>query len=125
MTDPISDLLVRIKNASLTNKSEVAMPYSKLKLAILNILQSEGYLKDIKTFELKKKKMLGLTLAGMHLSHVKQISKPGRRVYVKSKDIPKPLRGLGLVILSTPQGVVSSKDAIKKGVGGELICEIW
>jgi len=125
MTDPIADLLVRIKNASLIRKNEVTMCYSKIKLAILEILQTEGYVKDIRTFDLDDKKMIGANLTGSHLTHIKQISKPGRRVYVKSKDIPRPLRGLGLVILSTPQGLTTSNDAIKKGIGGELICEIW
>jgi small subunit ribosomal protein S8 len=125
MTDPIADLLVRIRNASLVQKDEINIPYSKIKLAILTILQEEGYLRNIRTFEAKKKKMLGANLTENHLSHLKQISKPGRRVYVKSKDIPKPLRGLGLVIMSTPSGIISAKAAIKKGLGGELICEIW
>ncbi len=124
MTDPIADLLIRIKNASLAKKFLVIMPFSKLKLAILTILEQEGFLKDVKATEVKKKKMIEATIVG-NISHVKQISKPGRRVYVKSKDIPKPLRGLGLVILSTPDGITTSRQAIKKGIGGELICEIW
>lgn len=125
MTDPIADLLVRIRNASLANKLLIVMPFSKIKLAILTILQEEGYLRNVKATEVKKKKMLEATLTESRLSHAKQISKPGRRVYVKSKDIPKPLRGLGLVIISTPEGIITSKQAVKKGLGGELICEIW
>ena len=109
----------------MANKSEVSMPYSKFKLAILEILQAEGYLKNVQTVEEGSKKTLTAARAGFPLAHVKQISKPGRRVYVKSKDIPRPLRGLGLVILSTSQGLTTSKEAIKKGLGGELICEIW
>lgn len=125
MTDPIADTLIRIKNASLIGKTEVNMPFSKMKLAILTILENEGYLRDIKVSEHKSKKVISTTLYGINFTHLKQISKPGRRIYAASKDMPKPLRGMGLVIVSTSKGIITAREAGKQGVGGELICEIW
>ena len=102
------------------------MPYSKMKQAILSILKSEGFIKDMIVAETEGKKTLKVILSyDKTPSHIKQISKPGQRIYTKCKDIPRPLRGFGLIIISTPNGVVSGKTAAKLGVGGELICEIW
>jgi len=125
MTDQIADLIIRIKNAKAINKYNIVMPFSKMKEAILRILKTEGYIAEYKTTEKKTKRYLEITLDSKPLTHLKQISKPGQRIYTKSKDIPRPLRGLGLVIISTPKGVISAKEARKSGVGGELICEIW
>lgn len=126
MTDQIADLLIRIKNASMVRKYEVTLPFSKMKEAILRILEREEFVKDIRISEEDKKKVLSFTISNTKTpSHVKQISKPGQRIYVKSKDIPNPLRGLGLVVISTPKGVITAKEASKAGLGGELICEIW
>lgn len=126
MTDQIADLLVRIKNASMVNKFEVLVPYSKMKEAILGILVSEGFVKSFDILEDESKKNIKIYLSvTKRFTHLKQISKPGQRIYSKSKDIPNPIRGLGLVIVSTPKGVVKARDAAKQGVGGELICEIW
>lgn len=125
MTDQIADLLVRIKNANKVGKKEVVMPFSKMKESILAILKNEGYIAEFKSTDKKAKKQLIVSLNNKYLSHVKQISKPGQRIYSKSKDIPRPLRGLGLVVISTPKGVVSANEARKLGLGGELICEIW
>ena len=125
MTDQIADLLVRIKNANAIGKKEVIMPFSKMKESILMILKSERYIADFKTTDKKAKKQLCITLSENRLTHVKQISKPGQRIYSSSKNIPRPLRGLGLVVISTPKGVISAKEARKLGLGGELICEVW
>ena len=126
MTDQIADLLVRIRNASMVNKIEVMVPYSKMKEAILGILKTEGFVRDFETHEDKSKKSIKIFLSPTKkFSHLKQISKPGQRIYVRSKDIPNPIRGLGLVIVSTPKGVIPAREATKLGIGGELICEIW
>lgn len=126
MTDQTADLLIRIKNAALAGKYEVVMPYSKMKEAILLIMKQNGFVKDIKVTEDKSKKYLRITISNTKSpSHIKQISKPGHRIYSKSKDIKIPLRGLGLVIVSTSVGIISAKEATKKGLGGELICEMW
>jgi len=126
MTDHIADLLVRIRNASMVRKYEVVLPFSKMKEAILQILEQEGFVKDIEITEENKKKNIKFHISNTKLpTHVKQISKPGQRIYAKSKDIPNPLRGFGLVIISTPKGVITAKKASKLGLGGELICEIW
>lgn len=124
--DQIADLLTRIKNASAVNRSEVQVSYSKMKEAILGILKNEGFLSDFTTEEEEGKKYLKLTISQTKvLVHIKRVSKPGRRIYVKNQEIPKPLRGLGTTIVSTSKGVVTGREAAKQGLGGELICEIW
>ena len=126
MTDQIADLINRIKTATAVKKSEVIVFYSKMNEAIAQILKAEGFLDDIEIVETDEKKSMRLKLsAKKRPSHIEQISKPGRRMYSKSKFIPKPLRGFGLVIVSTPNGIISGREAAKKGVGGELICKIW
>lgn len=126
MTDQIADLLIRIKNASLIKKEEVRIPYSKMKEAILNIFLREGFVKNIDIVDEKGKKTMLVELKhGKNITHIKQISKPGQRIYARGNNIPKPLRGMGLVVISTSKGVISSRDAAKEGIGGELICEIW
>ena len=126
MTDQIADLLVRIKNAAAVRRHELVMPYTKMKEAILKILETNGFVKNINVVEEKEKKYIKFELVATKTpSHIKQISKPGHRIYTKGKDIKIPLRGLGLVIISTSAGVINAKEASKKGLGGELICEIW
>lgn len=126
MTDQIADLLVRIRNASLVNKREIALPYSKMKEAILAILKNEGFVKDIEVKSEGTQKLIKVFLSPTKkFTHLKQISRPGQRIYSRSKDIPTPIRSLGLVIISTPKGVIAAREAIKMGVGGELICEVW
>lgn len=126
MTDQIADLLVRIKNAAAVRRHELVMPYTKMKEAILKILESNGFVKNINVVEENAKKNIKFELvATKPPTHIKQISKPGHRIYTKGKDIKIPLRGLGLVIISTSIGVINAKEASKKGLGGELICEIW
>lgn len=124
--DQIADLLSRIKNASLAGKSEITVSFSKVKEAILNILKNEGFLKSFDILEEGNKKMLKVVISSSKVpTHLRQISKPGRRIYIKNREIPKPLRGLGTVIVSTSTGIITGREAIKKGIGGELICEIW
>ena len=125
MSDPIADLIIRLKNANLVDKNEVNMPHSNFKEEILNVMKTNGYLSDISSKLIKKKKNLKVRFMPNQFSHIRRLSKPGMRYYVKSKDIPNPLRGLGLVIVSTPKGLLSGKEAKRMRVGGELICEIW
>lgn len=128
MTDPIADMLTRIRNASLVHKKEVVLPYSKIKLAIANILVKEGYLKKAE----EKKDVhpyLLLTLqynnGAPAVNFIKRVSKPGHRRYVKKDDIEKVLSGFGVAILSTPKGLLTNSEARQEQVGGELICEIY
>ena len=123
--DQIANLIVSIKNATLVNKRELKIPHSKMKEAILSILKSEGFLSSYSVTEEDNKKYIDIVLATKPVSHIRIISKTGRRVYVKAKEIPKPLRGMGIVIVSTPVGVVTGRTAAKQGLGGELICEVW
>ena len=129
MTDPISDLLIRLKNASRAGHEVVRLPYSKMKAQIAAILMEEGYLTTVE-------KVDGTPLATLELglkyvgrsparSDVKLLSKPGRRLYTNVKDIPRTLGGYGVTIVSTNKGVLSDKSARQQNVGGELICQIW
>jgi small subunit ribosomal protein S8 len=131
--DPISDMLIRIKNAQAVKSEQVVMPFSKVKLKIAGILKEAGYLYDVERKSKKAKKAeheyLQLTLKYQDgqgaLNGVKIISRPSRRMYVKSKDI-KPVRsGFGLAVISTPKGIMNSREARKAGLGGEIICEVW
>lgn len=129
LTDPISDMLIRIKNALMTGAETVTIPFSKQKKAILEILKKENC---IENFEIEKteKGFSLLQVKNLYLDNtpvitsIKRISKPGLRHYVKSKNIPRPKIGLKLLILSTPKGIMSGQEARKKGLGGEIICEV-
>ncbi len=124
--DQIADLLTRIRNVSVIGKFEITLPSSKMKVLILEILKKEGYISDFKFDTIKDQKQIQISMsASKHPTHLRQISKSGQRIYVKSTEIPRPLRGMGLIIISTPSGVITGNEAIKKGIGGELICEIW
>lgn len=126
MTDQIADLLSRIRNSGAVQKYEVIMPFSKMKEAILRILEKEGFVHNVEIIEEDNKKTIKLRISERNMpTHLKQISKPGQRIYVKHSKIPKPLRGFGLVVISTPKGVISGREAAKAGLGGELICEVW
>lgn len=133
MTDPISDMLVQIKNAQAVGHEQVVLPFSKVKFRIAEILKSAGYLSMVERRHKKAAKAeheyLYLTLKYQDnqgaLSGIKIISKPSRRMYIKAKEI-KPVRsGFGLAIISTPKGIMDSKEARKSGLGGEIICEVW
>jgi small subunit ribosomal protein S8 len=130
MTDPIADMLTRIRNANAAHHESVAMPYSKMKAAIAEILQREGYI----TAHSKEEAPVGATLrvvlkygAGRQraLAGLKRISKPGLRVYAKSTNLPRVLGGLGIAILSTSSGLMTDRQAAKRGVGGEVLAYIW
>lgn len=128
ITDPISDLIVRIQNASRAKKSSVSLPYSNMKAAIAEVLEQEGYIASID----KKSKKDGVLSFGLSYKNgapvvngVKRISKPSRRMYIGVHDIKPVKRGYGLVVLSTPAGVLSGKAAKAKNVGGEILFEIW
>jgi len=126
MTDQIADLLIRIKNAAAVGQHQVFMPHTKMKEAILKILESNGFVKSSKVVDEKGKKLIKIELSDTkYFSHILQISKPGHRVYKKSKEIRVPLRGFGLLVVSTSTGIVTAQEAIQKGLGGVVICEIW
>lgn len=126
--DPIADLLIRIKNAALSGHRTVEAPFSKMKENLAKILLREGYLSKVELGGSNKKKNLVLTLAekeGKNIPlEVKKISKPGRKVYVKAKKVKLLARGLGLVIISTPLGLMTHKEVLKKNLGGEVVCKI-
>ena len=129
MTDPIADLLTRIRNIVARGKKTSYAPYSKIKEEILRVLKEEGFIKGYKVLEAEGKKELKINLKyvdGKSMIHeLKRISKPGVRWYISYKDIPVIKRGLGITILTTPNGVITGKQAKKDKVGGEFICEIW
>ncbi|MBU3128561.1 30S ribosomal protein S8 [Clostridium tagluense] len=130
MTDPIADLLTRIRNANVVRHEIVEVPSSTIKKEIANILLQEGYLKNIEEYNDGVVPMMRLAMKyGQNKERVitglKRISKPGLRVYSKNEDIPKVLNGLGVAIISTSKGLVADKDARKLGLGGEVICYIW
>jgi small subunit ribosomal protein S8 len=137
MTDPIADMLTRIRNASMVKKAEVVLPMSKIKLSIGKILEREGWVERIETIKASGVKnqtdafdQIRIILkynddGSPAISSLKRVSKPGLRVYVGKTELPRVLSNLGIAILSTPQGLMTNKEARKKGVGGEIICEIY
>ena len=130
MTDPIADLLTRIRNANTAKHEIVEVPSSTIKKEIANIMLQEGYLKNIEEYNDGVVPMMRLAMKyGQNKERVitglKRISKPGLRVYSKNEDIPKVLNGLGVAIISTSKGLVADRDARKLGLGGEVICYIW
>ena len=130
MTDPIADMLTRIRNANTVGHETVEIPASKMKKAIAEILKEEGYITDFDVIEDDKQGMIKVTMKyGANkervISGIKKISKPGLKVYAKANDVPKVLGGLGIAIISTSKGIVSDKEARKLGVGGEVIAYIW
>ena len=131
MSDPIADMLTRIRNANTAKHDTVDVPASKMKLAIANILVDEGYIAKYDLVEDGAFKTIHITLKygadknDKVISGLKRISKPGLRVYANTEDIPKVLGGLGTAIISTNKGVVTDKEARKLGVGGEVLCFVW
>ena len=131
MSDPIADMLTRIRNANTAKHDTVDVPASKMKLAIANILLDEGYIAKYDLVEDGAFKTIHITLTygadknEKVISGLKRISKPGLRVYANTEDIPKVLGGLGTAIISTNKGVVTDKEARKLGVGGEVLCFVW
>ncbi|MCK4805687.1 MAG: 30S ribosomal protein S8 [Candidatus Pacebacteria bacterium] len=130
MTDPIADMLTRIRNAQAVKKETVVFPYSKIKWEILNVLSKNDYIKGLDKTNKKNKKFIEIILKYDEekipkISELKRVSKPSRRVYVHAKDIWFFKKGLGIKVLSTPKGILSDKEAKKINVGGEVLLEIW
>ncbi|MCD5415875.1 30S ribosomal protein S8 [Candidatus Bipolaricaulota bacterium] len=133
ISHPVADMLTRIRNASARFHPQVSMPHSKMKEAIARVLAAEGYIKGHKMIphDLQPELMLELKYQGERI-HAKQaittirlVSKPGRRIYMGKDEIPRPLGGMGICIVSTSQGVLSGDEARKKGIGGEVLCEVF
>ncbi|MBR57739.1 MAG: 30S ribosomal protein S8 [Myxococcales bacterium] len=129
-TDPIADMLTRIRNALLVRKDSVEMPTNKVKHRIAEILKDEGYITDYFLLDGEKGKVLHLDLKYRDLQNgtitgLRRVSKPGRRVYCGAKAIPRVYNGMGIAVMSTPQGVMTGKSARAANVGGEVICEVW
>jgi small subunit ribosomal protein S8 len=130
MTDPIADMLTRLRNANSAYHDTVTMPFSKLKSHIAEILQAEGYIASWKVEDAEVGKKLTLELRygpsrERSIAGVRRVSKPGRRVYAKSTNLPRVLGGLGIAILSTSSGLLTDRQASKKGVGGEVLAYVW
>ena len=130
MTDPIADMLTRIRNASAARHEKVVVPASRLKLRIAEVLRDEGYIKDFVRHEDAAQGAITILLKydadrEPAISDIKRISKPGLRRYVPTDSIPRVLNGLGIAILSTSKGVMVDREARKQKVGGELICTVW
>ena len=130
MIDPIADMLTRIRNAVRARHPRVEIPHSNMKMAIAGILKAEGYINGVAAVEKGKFKSIRVTLryddeGTPILSGIQMVSKPGRRIYAGSQEIPPVMGGLGLSIVSTPKGVLSGRDARKAGVGGEIVCNVW
>ena len=129
MQDPLSDMLTHIRNAGTASLTETAMPASKLKMAVAKVLKEEGYIKDyIEKGEGVKKELVVLMKNYKRkpvIEGIKRISKPSCRIYCRGQEIPKVRNGLGTVVISTPQGVISGAKAKKLNVGGEILCYVW
>lgn len=130
MTDPIADMLTRVRNANLAGHQKVEIPSSRMKDAIAAILKAEGYIKDYERISNNKQGMIKLYLkygrdSQRAITGIKRISKPGLRVYAKKDELPRVLGGLGIAIISTSQGLMTDKEAGKAGLGGEVICYVW
>ena len=130
MTDPIADMLTRVRNANQAYHDNVSMPHSKIKTHIAEILQQEGYIAGWSTEDGEKGKVLSIDLKygpnrERSIAGVRRVSKPGLRVYAKAGQLPKVLGGLGVAILSTSSGLLTDREATQKGVGGEVLAYVW
>ncbi len=130
MTDPIGDMLTRIRNANMVKHESVEMPSSKMKIEIAKILKKEGYIRDFRYYKFQNKFNLKVFLKygekqSIIIKGIQRVSKPGRRIYSGKTEIPKVLGGLGIAILSTSKGIMTDKEAREAGVGGEIICQVW
>ena len=130
MTDPISDMLTRIRNAGMARHTQTVCPSSKLKLAIAKVLEEEGFLGEVRVEPRDGHPLLVMTVrydeAGRPLiDGIKRVSKPGRRVYVSARDVPKIRNGLGISVISTSKGILSDRSARESSMGGEVVCEVW
>lgn len=128
-TDPIADLLTRIRNAVMVGKNEITVPSSKLKIVVAKELKKAGYVTEVKVEAAKPRDILTVTInapgESSTISEIKRISKPGRRVYVSANDIPKVKSGRGIVLVSTSKGVITGSDAAKQRLGGEVLLSVY
>jgi len=128
-TDPIADMLTRIRNAVMVQKSEVVLPHSKVKQAVAELLKKSGFIEDVSVSDASIGKSLKIVINGENqpcrISEIKRLSTPGRRHYTSAKEIPSVRRGRGIVIVSTSKGMMTGPQAKKLGVGGELICQVY
>ncbi len=134
-TDPIADMLTRIRNAIMVGHTTVTMPSSKMKVAIARIMKEEGYIEDYRVVQREQQPRHHLVLRLRYIGErrdrrpvitgLKRVSKPGRRVYTRAQDIPWVRSGMGIAILTTPKGVLTGQQARRLGVGGEVICQVW
>lgn len=130
LTDPIADMLTRIRNALIVKKRDVNIPSSRMKVEIAKVLKDEGYIKNFKVIDDNKQGILNITLkynekSESVISGLRRVSRPGCRIYSNKESIPKVLDGLGIVILSTSDGIATGKKCEEDGVGGEVLCYIW
>jgi small subunit ribosomal protein S8 len=130
VTDPLADMLTRIRNANMARHSKVDIPASKMKISVAKIFKAEGYIKNYKLIKDRKDGILRIYLKydesneGVIIG-LKRLSKPGRRIYVGKEDIPSVLNGMGISVLSTSKGVLADREARKLSIGGELLCSVW
>ena len=130
MSDPLADMLTRIRNAGMVRYEKVDVPMSNLKVGVAKVLREEGYINDYQIIEDDKQGILRIALKyGPHdeevISGLRRVSKPGLRQYVKADDIPKVMSGLGISILSTSKGIITDREARRLRIGGEILCEDW
>jgi small subunit ribosomal protein S8 len=133
ISDPVGDMLTRIRNALMAGKAVVEVPNSKLKVEIARILKDEGFIEDYAVGEEKPASTIQITLKyyGSRrerkpvITHIERISKPGRRIYRQKRDLPRVMSGIGIAIVTTPKGVMTAQQARRQGVGGEVLCYVW
>ena len=129
LSDPVGDMLARIKNSQVRNHKKVQLPSSKFKVKIVEVLKNEGYIVDFKVDDDEKKPNLEINLkynlGNPVISNIERISKPGRRIFSSAESLPKINNGLGIAIVSTPKGVMTDVDARKQKIGGEIICKVF
>ena len=129
LSDPIGDMIARIKNAQIRNHKKIQLPSSKFKVKIAEVLKSEGYIIDYKVSQESNKPYLEISLkyhsGNPVISSIQRVSKPGRRIFSRAESLPKINNGLGIAIISTPKGVMTDIDARKQKVGGEIICKVF
>ena len=133
ITDPVGDMLTRIRNALMIGRTEVDVPLSKINVEIARILQAEGYIEGYTIGEEKPAAMIHITLKyyGARrdrrpvITHLERVSKPGRRVYSPRQELPRVMSGMGIAIVTTPKGVMTAQQARREGVGGEVLCYVW
>lgn len=130
VTDPIADMLTRIRNGNTANKDEVTMPSSKVLVEIARVIKEEGYIEGYTVEDTKPQKTLHVTLKfgpkhAKVIRGIKRVSKPGLRIYRKAEDLPRVRGGLGTAVISTSKGMMCDRDARKLGIGGEVICYVW